>query len=151
MNLDFFLPQILQLDTSSNLLCIVLLTREFSLTVFSYHWHNLFQLFYVVYLTAFSGFLIYFTLLCFLNTLFTETDLSWLIYKPIKALEIITLFSSCLVVFYIWPCFFLFFVIIDSCFFPVFLETTSWQQKQKKKKMFRVIQSPVHYFIFFTH
>ena len=34
MNLDFFLPQIAQFDKGINLFCFVLLTLEFSFTVF---------------------------------------------------------------------------------------------------------------------
>ena len=47
---------------------------------------------YKVYSTELSGFLVSsFISIYFLNTLFTEINLPWLIYESIKALEIKTL------------------------------------------------------------
>ena len=92
MNLYFFLLQIAQFDTSINLFCLVFLTLEFLLAVFCLTTDTIrFHCFYIVYFTAFSGFLIsFFISLYFLNTLFTEINSSWLIYEFIKALQIRT-------------------------------------------------------------
>ena len=62
-----------------------------------------------------------------LNTLFTETNSSWLIYESIKTLEIKTyvLFKLVFVNNIILPCFFSFFLNIDSyIFIPAVIDRT---------------------------
>ena len=48
MKVNFFFPQIVQLDKTINLFCLVFLTLEFSFTVFFYNLHNTFPLLFII-------------------------------------------------------------------------------------------------------
>ena len=110
MNLDFVFSQIAQFDKSIYLFCLVFSALNFLLVVF---FEQLTQYcLYIVYSTAYLGFLIYsFISLCCFN----ETNSLRLMYESTKALEIKTLIASNFVFASdaILSCFFLFFLIIS--------------------------------------
>ena len=67
-------------------------------TIFSMGFSACINHIYIIYFTAFSGYLISSLISLYsLNTLFTETNRLWLIYESIKALEIKTLIIFSLV------------------------------------------------------
>ena len=116
-----------------NLFSLVLLTLDF-FAVFFYNWHKRFPLFLYNTLHGYSillnqlakcffrilykFFIFSFILLDFLNTLFTEKILSWLIYHSIKVLEIRTsiVFNVLFPKNTILSCYSFFFLIIDLYF-----------------------------------
>ena len=118
-NKPFFFPQAAQFEKGINLFCLVFLTLELLFAVF-YNWHNSFRLFYNVYYTVFSGFwMSSFISLYSLNTLFIETNSSWLAYKLVRASKMknLTVLNLIFAVNTILSCFFLFFLINKLCLF----------------------------------
>ena len=115
MKVNFFLPQIAQFNKSINLFCLIFLAPEFSFTTDTTGFHC----FYIAYYTKISGISTSsFILLYSVNTLFTETSSSWLIYESIKVFEIRTsiVFKVSFPNNTIFSWFFLFFFIIDLHF-----------------------------------
>lgn len=90
MNLDFSLTQIPQFDTSLNLFCSFLLAVEY-LSAVSFTSDTVsFYCFYILQHFQEFSFLFLSQLYSSLNTLPTETNLSWLKCETIKALKIKT-------------------------------------------------------------
>ena len=79
-----------------------------------------FHCYYIIYSTEVSGFFILFFISYSkrINTLFTETSSSWLIYESNKNFEIrmLIVFNLCFPINTILSCVFFFFFIIDSYF-----------------------------------
>ena len=89
---DFLLSQIAKLDKIINLFCLVFLKIDFFVCRIFFKTDAVgCHCFYIIYSTKVSGFFIsVFISFHSLNTLFTETNSSWLIYESIKVLEITT-------------------------------------------------------------
>ena len=86
---EFFLPQTMQFDKGINLFSLFFLTFKFLFSVYYITFDTIgFHCFYIIYST--EGSISPFISLYSLNTLFTETNLSWRIYGSIKYLEIRT-------------------------------------------------------------
>ena len=75
----FFLAQTAQFDKSINLFCLLFPTLQFSFSVFFLTTDTIgFHCFYIIYYT--------YDLEVFVSSF--KTNLSWLIYEPIKALKL---------------------------------------------------------------
>ena len=122
------LPKTAQFDKSMNLFCLVLLTLDFFFDTRGFHCflYNILHRYNILlnqlakcfFRILYKFFIFSFILLDFLNTLFTEKILSWLIYHSIKVLEIRTsiVFNVLFPKNTILSCYSFFFLIIDLYF-----------------------------------